>query len=354
MLQLLIHAFQGSEITEFTFSDKTTKINNGLFANCKSLASITLPETITSIGKSAFSGCSGLTEITIPKNVESIGDYAFEGTPITKIFIPKSVQSFGIYTFFDCKYLKEAEFEQGVDNIGVGIFAHCYSLEKVTLPFAAGSSKELTPSKEFDTISITSLRTILGSQYGNSEYLTDYIPKTLKTIVITEGDRIPADAFNGLSTVKEIVLPDTITKIEANAFNGCSGLETIVFSENIESIASNAFNSAKVKNVYFYNKEVAIPAIPAGTTIYGYYRSTADVYAYEHGLDFVPLDELMLGDANYDALIDMKDVIAIREYLANGESERIALDAADIDGDGEITLKDVALLREAIANETEL
>ena len=50
---------------------------NGVFNNCYSLASITIPEGVTSIGVSAFVYCYSLASITIPESVTSIGVSAF-------------------------------------------------------------------------------------------------------------------------------------------------------------------------------------------------------------------------------------------------------------------------------------
>ena len=47
------------------------------FADCISLASITLPEGVTKIGAYTFNNCSSLTSVTIPEGVTSIGELAF-------------------------------------------------------------------------------------------------------------------------------------------------------------------------------------------------------------------------------------------------------------------------------------
>jgi hypothetical protein len=55
-----------------------TEIKNGVFYDCPSLTSITIPNSVTSIGEYAFYGCTGLTSITIPSNVTFIGRDAFK------------------------------------------------------------------------------------------------------------------------------------------------------------------------------------------------------------------------------------------------------------------------------------
>ena len=59
-------------------------------------------------------------------------------------------------------------------------------------------------------------------------------------------------------------------------------------------------------------------------------------------------DEELLGDANNDGEINMKDVLALRKYIAGLEVE-INEAAADANEDGEINMKDVLMLRKFIA-----
>ncbi len=58
--------------------------------------------------------------------------------------------------------------------------------------------------------------------------------------------------------------------------------------------------------------------------------------------------EVKAGDANADGLINMKDVLTIRKYLADMEVV-IDLDGADAYADGEVNTKDVLALRQYLA-----
>ena len=60
----------------------------------------------------------------------------------------------------------------------------------------------------------------------------------------------------------------------------------------------------------------------------------------------------IMGDANRDGSIDMKDVLVLRLNIANivgVDIPEIDEKAADVDGDGDLTMKDVLLLRKFIA-----
>ena len=64
----------------------------GIFKNCMSLGSVTLPEGLLTIGEIAFVGCIQLYELSLPDSVQEIYDYAFYGCAISSIDIPNGIQ----------------------------------------------------------------------------------------------------------------------------------------------------------------------------------------------------------------------------------------------------------------------
>ena len=55
------------------------------------------------------------------------------------------------------------------------------------------------------------------------------------------------------------------------------------------------------------------------------------------------------GDANGDGDVNLKDVVAIRRYLAGGWEQTFFESAADVNKDKSIDLKDVVMLRRYLA-----
>ena len=60
-------------------------------------------------------------------------------------------------------------------------------------------------------------------------------------------------------------------------------------------------------------------------------------------------DEAVLGDANGDGAVNMKDVLVLRKQLAEMNPE-INMTNADCNGDGDVNMKDVLMLRKYLAN----
>jgi len=54
------------------------------------------------------------------------------------------------------------------------------------------------------------------------------------------------------------------------------------------------------------------------------------------------------GDINRDDAVNMKDVLALRKFLAGFDVD-INMDAADVNGDGNVSMKDVLQLRKFLA-----
>lgn len=73
------NAFGSLAIPSTINSHRVTTIEDGTFADCTSLTSVTIPDSVTTIRDSAFLGCTSLTSVTIPDSVTTIGYDAFKG-----------------------------------------------------------------------------------------------------------------------------------------------------------------------------------------------------------------------------------------------------------------------------------
>ena len=136
----------------YTIKDGTRVIAGGVFGDCKSLTSITIPNSVTEIGYRVFYGCSGLTSpvynahcfaymptsyegaYTIPDGIKQIAGGAFERCKgLTSVTIPNSVKSIGYGAFYKCYGLTSVTIPNSVTSIGYRAFRSCSSLTSVTL-----------------------------------------------------------------------------------------------------------------------------------------------------------------------------------------------------------------------------
>ena len=281
------NAFIGcSNLTSVSIPEGITSIGEDAFNGCSSLPSIKIPESVTSVGNNAFRNCNDLqsaefasiekffeidygntyanpiyyaqkllingeeiTELTIPNTVTSIGDYAFKGVSnLTTVHIPNSVTSIGKYAFQGCSGLTSITVPESVTSIGYSAFGGCGSLESITLPFvganplAAAETDQRPLGYIFGSTDYEGAESVW--QYSDGNFYTSlyYIPKSLKTVVITSSDYIPYGAFSGCSGLTSVTIPNSVTSIGGYAFNGCSGLTSVTIPNSVTSIGNWAFS----------------------------------------------------------------------------------------------------------------
>ena len=132
------------------------------------------------------------------------------------------------------------------------------------------------------------------------------------TTVISEG------AFQGNTTIREIILPDSLKEIQANAFENCGNLERVVLPEGVVAIGDGAFQNCP--NL----QEVVIPktVTQIGTDafkgcpnliIFGEEGSFAQTYAEENGISFTVFQKNDLASCRWEVP---------GEFTYNGEEHR--------------------------------
>lgn len=79
---------------------------------------------------------------------------------------------------------------------------------------------------------------------------------------------LPKSFFNGCSSLKEIVIPETVTNIEDNCFTGCTSLGSITsLSLNAPTLGSNVFGD-KMTNYTGSSASTKVLSIPANAVGY--------------------------------------------------------------------------------------
>ena len=152
----------------------------------------------------------GLTDIVIPNGVTEVKSISSDeklANKVTSITISNSVQ-----------------------RIKKGAFSECSSLTSIILPFV-GATKDGTSDTSF------------GYIFGADSYSTNhqYIPASLKTVVITGGTSIASNAFFACSGLTSITIPNSVTSIASYAFSGCKSLTSITIPNSVTSIGYYAF-----------------------------------------------------------------------------------------------------------------
>jgi hypothetical protein len=316
-----------------------TSIASAAFMECVSLTSIAIPDGVTRIDGYAFYDCTSLSSVAIPNSVSSIGTAAFYRCALTSVTIPDSVTRIEMWTFGYCSSLTSVTIPDNITSIGYFAFAYCDALTDVTIP-------DSVTSIDGSAFSACSSLTNITVDTENTEYksidgvLFDYSGETLICYPagksgeynIPDGVTSMGDyAFLGCTSLESITIPNSVTSIGYSAFSNCRSLTSITIPESVIEIGSNAFNYCSVLLII-----VGVPG------------SYAETYANTNGITFATQVLSIPGDADGDGTPTNKDVVLLKQYLADWDVE--IFDGADADGDGEPTNKDVVLLKQYLAD----
>lgn len=177
-----------------------TRLQAGVFQNCKTVRHISLPDTITEIPNSAFNGCANLITVNIPSATICIGRNAFQG----------------------CDALKTVTLPEGLKTLGRAAFMGANELSGViVLPSTLGS---------LDDFAFSNCNKMLGVVVQSNLELTQccFSGDSLEFVYIREGAAVSIernDIFSG--NLRMIIIPASVTYIIPRAFEYCNHLTVV-------------------------------------------------------------------------------------------------------------------------------
>lgn len=130
---LYLKGVESASITIANIDSNCRFIADGVFNNCYSLTSVTIPSGVVgSLGFSTFAHCSSLTSIIIPDGIVELGSYVFDHCrALTTLILPDGIVSIGAAAFDNCSSLTEIVISNKVISIGNWAFNGCTSLTNV-------------------------------------------------------------------------------------------------------------------------------------------------------------------------------------------------------------------------------
>ncbi len=200
---------------------EVTGINEYAFCGCDKLTGIVVPEGVTDILYAAFAGCESLNQIALPNSLTHLSSYAFYGcSSLSEVFIPKNVKNIEDWLFAGSCGVRKLTVD--ADN------PYFYSMNNCIL---------VDYNADGETVGV------VGFACAGST-----IPTAAKV------KQIGLYAFEEVSGIKEIQIPDNITAIGQEAFCTCSDLETVTIGRNVSIIQPFAFcDNKKLREVYALN-----------------------------------------------------------------------------------------------------
>ena len=333
-----ITAYNGSE-KEITIPDslggyKVIAIGEEAFGDNISIETVVMPDSIETVESKAFYNCSSLTSVTLSDHLSSIGRSAFEKSKIKSLSIPDSVSFIGAYAFADCTGLRNltlgngiTEWEtdwgtnaafrgctllssltlsEGMTSIGSYAFEGCSLLIEVEIPSTVVEISEgaFKDCELLDTVTV----------YGNVGDKAFQNCSSLKNIELNNVYSIGANAFEGATSLKEIVLTDMLESIGQSAFYQCTKLLKIEIPDSVSYIGAYAFEGC-----------TQLEKIVLGSGITEWGTDWGDNAAFR---GCTKLEDITVKEGvAYIASKCFEDCTAIRTISIPGTCERIADDA---------------------------
>ena len=222
--------FAGGKLETVSFGTLINTIPDNLCMNTTSLQKIELQSvkaSLRTIGKNAFKGCTSVEEVTIPKGILTVSNSAFEGcSGLTDVTI--AAKTINAKAFAECTNLKAVKMEEGVTTIQGMAFANT-QISAVTIPSTlttAGTTKEGTIEKG------PFAGTMIATVHGQTEDSTEVQEGAT---ILPETQKIPDNLFLGCTSIIDVQIPETVTEIGQKAFKDASSVENVTFAVNMET-----------------------------------------------------------------------------------------------------------------------
>ena len=271
------------------------QIGRYMFAGCTSLESVTYPTTLTTIEYYAFAGCTSLSlEDVVADSITTISSHAFDScTQIEVVNIPNA--SFGIGAFANCINIKEIHFgtaqapaylfstvetegtypvtltgtthyvpntlekvtyQQGslgkgsfsglktlkvldcgnVSYFSQGAFTGLSNLEVLTIPYVGCESTSMYYSALFGNMfGTTSYENSveITQCYKGTDYLTYYIPLSLKVLNITNPTALQYHSLSNLQLEEININVENLEYIDGTAFINTTGVKYTNYNNGV-------------------------------------------------------------------------------------------------------------------------
>lgn len=238
--------FQGCvSLSTAILPNRLTEIPEGQFRNCSSLAGVSykngdqivnkFPSTLKTIGRYAFYYCAFTDLLLDDCSKVLIGEYSFAGNNFSSLIVPTpQIAEVMPYAFSSSDNLLTIEWK--IEN---QVPEYCFAYSKKLKSFTATSIKNGIEDCAF--IDCSSLNSVTLTLAGSNFFILSSVFKNcaISEIVIPNGVvTIGSQAFYG-NPFKNLVFPDTLTKLAEDALQNCQNLEKFELTKDLSEIISN-------------------------------------------------------------------------------------------------------------------
>ncbi len=236
MMEIGKQAFANGDWTEILLPETVKFLKEGAFKHNHNLTKVVLPNGLVRIESGVFYDCPSLTEINFPQGLSYIEHGAFNGcSQLTEIHLPQGLLYIGNGAFKDCSQLRKVVIPESVRDGGTDIFAGCTSLTDI---WYGGSVHNC--SWFYNNVNIP----------AESVHCSD--GEAVRILNVPEGTtEIKPKQFIGLTTVEQVILPNSVRIIGDESFAECANLKKVVINEGVTHIGNGLGNNCDLDDIYY-------------------------------------------------------------------------------------------------------
>ena len=202
---------------------------------------------VTSVAENAFGGCGKITEVVLPCHISNIGAQAFSGCSLLNHLLILSADApscasnaFDALAYTSC--LVEVPKGSEGNYLVVAPWSN-FAANLQSLGYDNGEYIAKTIGDYSFSAQVVDSQKKLVMLYG-VDPLTDDVNGIVEVPEYIDGYRVTSlrsSLFLQREWLKQVVLPDCITKIPGQAFGSCHNLETVNYPSSLKSIGDYAF-----------------------------------------------------------------------------------------------------------------
>ena len=279
------YAFEScKQLGEINLPKGLKVIHKGTFNSCETLgtSTLTLPESLLEIEDFSFWKTVRLTELRFPEGLRKIGDQAFWQSGLKRIWLPASIESLGTWAFADLTVLEEVHLaapDPSAITLGDGVFNSAPAGAKLYVPYGSRTLYQSAPQWSaftieednpcidgfyyvLDKVNQTATLTYETYEEDGAYNHTNYsrlntTEWTIPAQVVQDGQVYAVTAIGDYAfantNVERINLPEGIESIGTSAFDGNGSLKEVILPSTLTSIGQFAFYECRSLRVIYNN-----------------------------------------------------------------------------------------------------
>lgn len=240
---VLVRGCENLQTVVFTGRTKNlTVIEAAAFKGTKNLNTISLPDTIKTIGKESFYS-SGIENIHLPEDLKQIGTMAFARSGLKDIVIPNKTKRLREYAFLDCEELTEVVLPDSITKIPSGIFEKCYSLKTV-------NASNVDTACDYAFYGCKNLETFDFSKLQSLDFMAFAYTGIRKAVFSDKFSELGVSAFYSCKNLQTVDMKNCkIQEIPYQCFCCCESLKNVQLPQDVTAFDSDCFFMANLNKI---------------------------------------------------------------------------------------------------------